>query len=264
MVAVLAVVLTAGATRAADPPADKPWLGVGILRGVRGVRVLEVIESTPAEVAGLKTNDEIISVAGKRVIDPNQLIKEIQQHGVGDDVELLVIRDRKKRTIIVTLSRFPTPEELMQRRLVGKRAPPFILRAITGKASGNLEDHLGDVVLLEFWGIWNTDSTGLLDKIGDISSAKAKSGLVVLGISSDSHKKQKEFLTKTRVAFTLLLDSTGRLFRQDGGYSIPDFPAHIVIDRDGMVVHASVGTDLDSVEFAIGRALRDRNGVKLD
>ena len=48
-------------SRALAAPSDaapvKPWLGVGIEQGYRGVRIVEVVPDTPADIVGLVLGD---------------------------------------------------------------------------------------------------------------------------------------------------------------------------------------------------------------
>ena len=78
--------------------------------GQRGVLVTEVREESPAEEAGLKPGDVIVSVDGKETRSTGQLRSEIAVRGVGDEVKLGIIRDGKDRTFDVEIGE---PEEFM-------------------------------------------------------------------------------------------------------------------------------------------------------
>lgn len=100
---------------AAVPPA--PWLGiqgVGEDTGVvRGVRVLEVHEASPAGAAGLSggsdkaTSDIIVAVEGSPTSTPEQLAQAINSRAVGDSVRLLVFGGGKFRELSLTLRSSP-------------------------------------------------------------------------------------------------------------------------------------------------------------
>jgi S1-C subfamily serine protease len=57
------------------------------------VMVIEVYRGSPAERAGIKVNDRIVSVAGKKVESTVDLKAAIQDRVVGDEVSLAVSRD---------------------------------------------------------------------------------------------------------------------------------------------------------------------------
>jgi hypothetical protein len=72
-----------------------------------GVLVTEVIENSPAEKAGLKAGDVIISVAGEDVDDSGELVEEIRGHTPETKVELKVLRKNRSRKMKVTLGEAP-------------------------------------------------------------------------------------------------------------------------------------------------------------
>lgn len=68
----------------------------------------------------------------------------------------------------------------------------------------------------------------------------AEAGAVVVGVSSDTPEKHREFAQRHRIPFTLLADSRGRLAKKLG---VPKrmgiIPGRVtfIIDRDGVVRH---------------------------
>jgi len=70
----------------------------------KGVLVLKVIDDTPAERAGLKAGDVILSVDGKSVADGEDLRRELRAQGEGD-VDLHIRRKGSERTIKARLEK---------------------------------------------------------------------------------------------------------------------------------------------------------------
>ena len=68
-----------------------------------GVLVTEVVEDSPAENAGLKAGDVILSVEGEQVEDSRDLVEVIRSHNPDSIVELKVIRKNRPRKMKVTL-----------------------------------------------------------------------------------------------------------------------------------------------------------------
>jgi hypothetical protein len=86
-----------------------------------GVLVKEVVEDSPAEEHGLKAGDIIIKVGRKEIENAQDLMRVIERYDPGEEVEVKIVRDKKEKTIKVTLgegkSRFPrhfsfSPEKL--------------------------------------------------------------------------------------------------------------------------------------------------------
>jgi serine protease Do len=69
----------------------------------RGVLVTEVIEGSPAEKAGIEEGDIIVEFKGKKVNSPEQLRELVAKEGVGDEVKVKLVRDKRSKTIEVTL-----------------------------------------------------------------------------------------------------------------------------------------------------------------
>ena len=104
-------------TRTCDFWTTRGWLGVGIqdltpeladyygLKAEKGVLVTQVFEGDPADKAGIKVNDIILSVDGKEVSTGRELSSMIANTPVGHQTKIDLIRDDKKKTISVTLAK---------------------------------------------------------------------------------------------------------------------------------------------------------------
>lgn len=89
--------------------------GVGEFYGVkddRGAMVMKVREGSPAEEAGIKVDDIVLELRGEPIGSAADLINRITVHKPGTEVDLVVLRDGKRRTITVTLGTRPTTAEL--------------------------------------------------------------------------------------------------------------------------------------------------------
>ncbi|HEY0170625.1 MAG TPA: PDZ domain-containing protein [Pyrinomonadaceae bacterium] len=77
--------------------------------GVRhGVLINSVEANGPAGKAGLKAGDVVTEVDGKKVEDPDDLVRALGEKQEGE-VTLTVVRDRNRRTVRVTPERRQTP-----------------------------------------------------------------------------------------------------------------------------------------------------------
>lgn len=79
-------------------------LGVG---GDEGVLVVQVIEDTPAQRAGLRAGDIIVRVEGTSVSDPDGLVQALRDQSGA--VDIVVLRKGVRRTISANLDRAGTP-----------------------------------------------------------------------------------------------------------------------------------------------------------
>jgi serine protease Do len=72
--------------------------------GGSGVVISSVAPNGPAEQAGLKTGDTIVSVDGKKVTNGDDLVSEIAARKPGTKAELGYIRDGKEQKVTVTIA----------------------------------------------------------------------------------------------------------------------------------------------------------------
>ena len=109
-----------------DASARWGWLGVRIRdlseqemneisqrHGIRegfGVMIVEVMKETPAETSGLRDGDIVVGFRDRPVVDTRALQRLISRAGVGETVQLTVLRrDVGRRPIAVRLAPMPEP-----------------------------------------------------------------------------------------------------------------------------------------------------------
>ena len=79
-----------------------------------GAIVSQVIEDSPAELAGVEEQDVIISVDGRSVDNSSKLKNLISSGRPKDKTNLTVIRDGREQNVIVTLGTRPGEKELRE------------------------------------------------------------------------------------------------------------------------------------------------------
>lgn len=96
-------------------PMERGWIGVTIqdvdedtatalnMDEARGALVADVMEGEPADKAGMKTGDVILTVNGKDVADASELLRAIAAIKPGEQAELEVWRKGKVSTLTLTL-----------------------------------------------------------------------------------------------------------------------------------------------------------------
>jgi serine protease Do len=123
--ALVGVVLALAAVASAVDAAQWAWLGVRIRdlseqemdeiasrHGMRegfGVFIVEVMEGTPAETAGLKNGDLVVAFEERPVTETRVLQRLIASSGPGRDVRLTVLRAEGRRRLDVRLAAMPRP-----------------------------------------------------------------------------------------------------------------------------------------------------------
>ena len=139
----------------------------------------------------------------------------------------------------------PTPE---QATLVkeGQKAPAFEVEMFDG-STVKLADLKGKVVLLNFWATWCPPCRAELARVEkDIIEKFKGKPFVFLPVSRGEKKATvAAFREKMGYTFPMGLDTDGRVYAE---YAETYIPRNFLIDKNGVVVKASVG--YDEAEFA--------------
>lgn len=162
-----------------------------------GVTISNVVAGTPAEAAGLKVGDTIVSVDGQSVKNGDELVSDIASRKPGSKVTLGFFRNGKKQEATVTVS---DRARLFAARLGeeeegGEEATPkpsklgLAVRALTNEMADRLDIAAGKGVIVQ-----DVKPSSFADDIG------VARGDVILEINKQPVNSEEEF---NRVASTL-------------------------------------------------------------
>jgi serine protease Do len=174
LLAVVAVLSALLVTSAIVEPATRwGWLGVRIrdlseqemndiskrhgLREGFGVLIVEVMKDTPAEAAGLRSNDLVVGFHDRPVVDTRTLQRLISRAGVNETVQITVLRVDGRQRVSVRLA--PMPDAVAAERVavefgfvirepdaqpeLGGRRPPSSLPAVSAVLRGSRAEQAG-------------------------------------------------------------------------------------------------------------------------
>jgi serine protease Do len=134
------------------PSPNAGRLGIQLAPGTGGAKILFVEAKGPADVAGLKVNDVVYEVSGKKIPDDQVLIETIQGFKAGDKILMKVKRGSDDLELKATLGKVDfkqlgiNPQELMGTKLSGRRGGfPVIIQHDTGVAPENCGGPLVDL-----------------------------------------------------------------------------------------------------------------------
>jgi peroxiredoxin len=126
------------------------------------------------------------------------------------------------------------------RRARESYAPDFSFTSLQGEYI-SLEDLRGKVVVLDFWGTWCPPCVASVPSLRSMHKKYSKEpSFVLIGISSDSDEDVwKEFTEENKMVWPQYRDEDRRIHR---AFGVRAFPTYIVIDHEGIVRFASVGS----------------------
>ena len=158
---------------------SRGWLGVVIQEVSRdlaesfglpkpsGALIVNVLSGSPAQSAGLRECDVILSFNGNEIARSSELPHQVGRIRPGDKAEVEIMRDGRKQTIPVTIGLLPDEDELAANRRGGDYSEP------------SAENALGIVVIpltQEQRERWSLHSGVLVSQVNDGPGAQA--GLV--------------------------------------------------------------------------------------
>lgn len=154
-----------------DQAADHGWLGVSIGEGPellarqlnlkgRGIVILNVVEGSPADSAGIEAHDILLSINGQEI--PGEIggaVEAIKSHKPGESLNLSVLRDGQQKTINVTLG---SRVDLKEKKIEWK---------FEGTPDAEVEEHVktrGKFMMRDPDGHWITKDLGDLDQLKNL------------------------------------------------------------------------------------------------
>lgn len=110
---------------------SRSWLGVRLgpvssevakkagLTRPEGALISDVVQGSPADLAGMKPNDIVVGFAGKNIKRYEELRWAASIFGAGKTTEIKVLREGKPVALQITLKSFPSEEEQIATRKLG-------------------------------------------------------------------------------------------------------------------------------------------------
>jgi thiol-disulfide isomerase/thioredoxin len=103
----------------------------------------------------------------------------------------------------------------------------------------DLSKYRGKVVYLDFWASWCAPCKRSFPWMNQLQEQYSQDGLEIVAVNVDeSRKDADEFLNKVPANFTIAYDHKGKTAKV---YKLKAMPSSFLIDKDGRLVHRSLG-----------------------
>jgi peroxiredoxin len=117
-------------------------------------------------------------------------------------------------------------------RLIGQPAPDFALRSMEG-ANLRLSEHLGEVVVINFWATWCGPCRQQMPLLDDLYGKYKLAGMTLLSINIDQDSERAAEMAHTlKVSYPVLFDDRQEVSR---AYDVSSMPVTVMVDREGVV-----------------------------
>ena len=122
--------------------------------------------------------------------------------------------------------------------IVGKPAPDFALRSLKGP-SVRLSEHLGEVVIINFWATWCGPCRQEMPLLDELYGKYQLAGLIMLSVNIDEHAEPAIEMAQTlKVSYPVLFDARKEVSR---AFEVSAMPVTVLVDRAGVVRYVSEG-----------------------
>jgi thiol-disulfide isomerase/thioredoxin len=192
-----------------------------------------VVVDSPAERAGLRAGDAVVSLNGQTFAQSRDAVSAIQRLSAGTALPIVVSRAGQRISLSATLATAPELGDLPQ-----NPAPP--LRAVVA-ANGGSADLLalrGRVVVVDFFASWCGPCRLTMPWLNQLQNRLANQGLSVIGITDETAREAQQIALSLHVQYTLATDATGPM-----RWGVRSLPTLVVIDRAGIVREYYNGSD---------------------
>jgi thiol-disulfide isomerase/thioredoxin len=151
----------------------------------------------------------------------------------------LHLRIRLRAASVLLLAMFCLPvTSASSVGLVGQPAPDFALRSFGGETL-RLSEHLGEVVIINFWATWCGPCRQEMPLLDQIYTKYRPVGLVLLSVNLDHNMEPAMEMAQTlEVSYPVLYDAQKSVGRS---YQVSSMPVTVLIDRAGVIRYVSEG-----------------------
>jgi thiol-disulfide isomerase/thioredoxin len=234
----------------------KPWLGVQLKPDSKGVMMGGIFVDSAAEKAGMLPGDVVTHLDGVKISDSRAFQTYIQSKGVGQTVQVKLLREGKPLAKSIKLIPKPNESEVLAKMHMDKKLPNYKLRILEYKgaaapaakkswfarfsgskkesaSSGTIEAtdtslsaFAGKPLILKFWATW---CPACLSTHGRLNSfAEQAKDVPVLAITTEEESVVRQFILKNKPKFKIVIDK-GEVIRQKWPFS--SIPVFVVADK---------------------------------
>ena len=199
----------------------------------------QVVQNSPASVAGLQAGMVISHVDGERVGDKYGFISIIQARGAGEEIVVRVVsKDRTAEDIVVKLGSRPEKIDVQRDVLLGNPSLSFEYTDYSRKEKVTFSPSKGKVTLLDFWATWCGPCLISMPELKNLHEKYSHRGLEVIGITDESIAKMRPVAKRYALPYTLGSNPSYSAFQQ---YGVRSLPTAFLIDKNGIIREVFVG-----------------------
>lgn len=140
-------------------------------------------------------------------------------------------------------------------KMRGQVAPALQLTGWVNSDGLDLDELRGQVVLLDFWGVWCPPCVELIPHLIELHEKYADKGLVIIGVHTELFAEDMpRFVRRKRIPYPVGIDAKDATAE---AYKVFGYPEVYLIGRDGTIRLATRGDAFTALEKAVLELLRE-------
>ncbi len=172
---------------------ERGWLGVTIrdltselaksvhVESLNGALIVDIVKGGPADKAGMKKNDVVISYRGKEILDTSTLRNDVAETPIGTDAKITVLRNGKKEELTVKIGSLDASTKLLAAAVKDRLGAEVKSPTASEVQKYGLNPNQGVVIA------W-------LDPKGPLHEAGFETGDMILAINSQPIESMQSFV----------------------------------------------------------------------
>jgi len=153
--------------------------------------------------------------------------------------------------LLTSIYRVPECFAASPESLLSKPAPSFVVTDLDGIRINPSDP--GKVTLIDFWATWCGPCREITPVFISLHKTYSDQGLTVLGIAvNDTQKKVQEYVKSNGIPYSIAASGTKGdtpLAEIIKDYGVTAIPTLVLVDKEGIVRHVSVGTGPDKAKL---------------
>jgi len=168
------------------------------------------------------------------------------------DIKVIILRKASEEEKRQMLEMQQNEMEPQKNDLLGQEAAKFSVIDIYGKAF-SLEELKGKVIVLNFWFVECKPCVSEIPELNKLVEKYKGKEVVFIGFASNDKEKLMKFLNSNSFTYNIIPNTP----EISDNYGVKGFPTHVIIDKDSIIRHHSLGpTTMSNLEKSIEKLLK--------
>jgi thiol-disulfide isomerase/thioredoxin len=250
-------------------PEKRGWLGIAMEKidgkkrtpSTRIIVIDHVFPGSAAHRAGAKAGDRILQLNKKTIRLIADVIREVRQHSIGDKLKLVLERNNQRMTLVVTLTKRPSHDQILEQKWLNQPFPPALrFSHYPGTKKWTAHTMKGKPFIFKVWATTCGPCKSAVPMLRALERRYAKRKFKVLSATIEDARIVSTYAAKKKnVPAHILLDGDKHISRKLNLFSRPTL---LYIDDKGFIRAMDFGLKTPSHVENVVSTLLLKKGAK--